>query len=98
MTSAEGAVLAGPWHPAFGYLVFCAAFLMVARRVLKESGGRGRELGLGAPENVSRMRGMRNANCELLKQNFGFSGWMWPPDPALAEDEIGIRGRRLVKV
>ena len=97
--AAEGAVLAGPWHPAFGHLVLCAAFLAAARRVLKESGGRGRELVLQVhPKNVSRMRGMHNANCELLKQDFGFRRLDVVPDPTLAEDEIAVRGGRLVKV
>ena len=93
---AGGAVLAGPWHPAFGHLVLCAAFLTAARRALKEGGGPGLELVLKVhPRSVSRMRGMRNANCKLLKQDFGFRRVDVAPDPALAEDEIAVRRRRV---
>jgi histone acetyltransferase (RNA polymerase elongator complex component) len=97
--AAKGAVLAGPWHPAFGHLVLCAAFLTAARCELQESGRTGGEMVLHVhPKNISRMRGMRNANCELLKQDFGFRRVDVAADPALAEDEIEIRGASVVKV
>jgi histone acetyltransferase (RNA polymerase elongator complex component) len=96
---AGGAVLAGPWHPAFGHLVLCAAFLTAARRALREGGCHGVELVLKVhPRSVSRMRGMRNASCKLLKQDFGFRRVDVAPDPALAEDEIAVRGGSVVKV
>ena len=41
---------------------------------------------------------MRNANCKLLKQDFGFRRVDVAPDPALAEDEIAVRGGSVVKV
>lgn len=96
---AGSAVLAGPWHPAFGHLVFCAAFLTAVRRALNEGGCPGLELVLKVhPRSISRMRGMRNANCKLLKQDFGFKRVDVTPDPALAEDEIAVRGGSVVKV
>jgi hypothetical protein len=96
---AGGAVLAGPWHPAFGHLVLCAAFLTAARRALKEGGGPGLELVLKVhPRSVSRMRGMHNASCKLLKRDFGFRRVDVAPDPALAEDEIAVQGGRVMKV
>jgi len=97
--AAGGAVLAGPWHPAFGHLVLCAAFLKAARRALKQGGSPGLELVLRVhPKNVSRMRGMRNANCQLLKQDFGFRRVEVVPDPALAQDAIAVRGGSVVNV
>jgi histone acetyltransferase (RNA polymerase elongator complex component) len=96
---AGGAVLAGPWHPAFGHLVLCAAFLTAARRALRKDGCPGLELVLKVhPRSVSRMRGMRNASCNLLKQDFGFSRVDVAPDPAIAEDEIAVQGGRVIKV
>ncbi|HSO61290.1 MAG TPA: radical SAM protein [Desulfobacterales bacterium] len=96
---AGGAVLAGPWHPAFGHLVLCAAFLTAACRALKEGGGPGLELLLKVhPRSVSRMRGMHNASCELLKRDFGFRRVDVTPDPALAEDEIAVQGGSVMKV
>jgi len=96
---AGGAVLAGPWHPAFGHLVLCAAFLTAARRALKEGGGPGLELVLKVhPRSVSRMRGMHNASCNLLKRDFGLRRVDVAPDPALAEDEIAVQGGRVMKV
>ena len=96
---AGGAVLAGPWHPAFGHLVLCAAFLKAACRALRKDSGPGLELVLKVhPRSVSRMRGMHNASCNLLKQDFGFRRVDVTPDPALAEDEIAIQGGGVVKV
>jgi histone acetyltransferase (RNA polymerase elongator complex component) len=96
---AGGAVLAGPWHPAFGHLVLCAAFLSAAHRALKEGGGPGHELVLKVhPRSISRMRGMHNASCKRLKQDFGFRRVDVAPDPALAEDEIAVEGGRVIKV
>ncbi|HEX5681790.1 MAG TPA: radical SAM protein [Desulfobacterales bacterium] len=96
---AGGAVLAGPWHPAFGHLVLCAAFLTAARSALKEGGGPGLELVLKVhPRSVSRMRGMHNASCNLLKRDFGFRRVDVAPDPALAEEEIAVQGGRVLKV
>jgi histone acetyltransferase (RNA polymerase elongator complex component) len=97
--AAGGVVLAGPWHPAFGHLVLCASFLTAARRALTEGGCPGLELILKVhPRNISRMRGMRNASCKLLKQDFGFRRVDVAPDPALAEDEIAVQGGRVMKV
>jgi histone acetyltransferase (RNA polymerase elongator complex component) len=96
---AGGAVLAGPWHPAFGHLVLCAAFLTAARRALKEGGGPGLELVLKVhPRSVSRMRGMHNASCNLLKRDFGLRRVDVAPDPALTEDEIAVQGGRVMNV
>jgi histone acetyltransferase (RNA polymerase elongator complex component) len=96
---AGGAVLAGPWHPAFGHLVLCAAFLSAAHRALKEGGGPGHELVLKVhPSSISRMRGMHNASCKRLKLDFGFRQVDVAPDPALAEDEIAVEGGRVIKV
>jgi histone acetyltransferase (RNA polymerase elongator complex component) len=96
---AGGAVVAGPWHPAFGHLVLCAAFLTAARRALKEGGGPELELVLKVhPRSVSRMRGMHNASCKLLMRDFGFRRVDVAPDPALAEDEIAVQGGSVINV
>ena len=42
------------------------------------------------PGNISKLRGMRNRNIELLKEKFGFESIAVRPDNALAEDKLEV--------
>jgi histone acetyltransferase (RNA polymerase elongator complex component) len=69
--SVPGTVLAGPRHPAFGYLAQCALFLKKARQLLESASGHGDLARLAVhPVSVSRMRGHGNANVRILKKEF----------------------------
>ena len=91
-------MLAGPYHPAFGHLVHCASFLAAVLAVLyRQAEGGGTELRLTVhPRSVSRMRGLRNANCTRLKEEFGFEAVRVLEDPALAEDAIQMPDGRII--
>lgn len=68
--SLGGAVLAGPYHPAFGELVLGQMFLRMARPLLEPLRGR-REVTLCvAPRNVSRMVGQKRVNIRALETEF----------------------------
>jgi histone acetyltransferase (RNA polymerase elongator complex component) len=91
--SPGGSVLAGPYHPAFGHLVQCAAFLEAVRNALGSVHSAGAELSLRVhPRSISRMRGLRNATIEALQREYGFARVAVCADAALAEDEIGVGG------
>jgi histone acetyltransferase (RNA polymerase elongator complex component) len=97
--SRGGAVVAGPFHPAFGHLVQSACFLDAARNALCRKGVSGRTLEIRVhPRSVPRMRGLKNANCEAIKREFGFSNVRVSPHSYLQEDAIGLPDGRAVAV
>ena len=97
--SREGAVAAGPFHPAFGHLVQSACFLDAVRNALCRKSVSGRTLEIRVhPRSLSRMRGLKNANCEAINREFGFSNLSVSPHSDLQEDAIGLPDGRAVAV
>jgi histone acetyltransferase (RNA polymerase elongator complex component) len=92
------AVLAGPYHPAFGHMVHCASFLAAVLAALdRNAAGIGNELRLTVhPRSVSRMRGLRNANCRQLIQALGIESVQVIEDPILAVDAIRLPDGRII--
>jgi len=89
--SRGGSVAAGPFHPAFGHLVQSACFLDAVRNALCRKSISGRTLEICVhPRSLSRMRGLKNANCEAIKREFGFSNVRVWPHSGLREDAIGL--------
>ena len=65
-------ILAGPYHPAFGELVYSALFFDRAMDLIHAAAPRPGKIVLKVhPRNVSKMRGFRNANIEQLSRKFG---------------------------
>jgi histone acetyltransferase (RNA polymerase elongator complex component) len=83
------AILAGPYHPAFGHLVFAEIFLDKAVAMLRSQIGTRRTLTLKVhPRSISRMRGLRNRNVKTLVRKFHLRALAVTADPSLAEDEV----------
>jgi hypothetical protein len=92
-----GAVIAGPFHPAFRSLVETALFLEMAAALLSSSGrGSGApalppaDAGGGSilrftlsPADVSSFYGARRENIKALQERFGPADIRVSPDPAL---------------
>lgn len=91
-------ILAGPWHPAFGHLVYSrifyekAATLLASR--LREKIGKGpREAAFRVHPNAeSRLRGMKNENIRKLEERFGMEKITVQRDTDLPEDGMEIIG------
>ncbi|MHB8137176.1 MAG: elongator complex protein 3 [Smithellaceae bacterium] len=67
--SREGAVLAGPMHPAFGSLVYSAIFYSATLKLLREVPKHTRELRFSVAEHdLSNFRGLGNKNVEAIKK------------------------------
>lgn len=65
------ALLAGPYHPAFGHLVHGRRFLNAAMDLIRtHASGRSAVSIEVHPRNESKMRGNRNRNIEILKDRF----------------------------
>ncbi len=65
--SKEGAVLAGPMHPAFGSLVYSAVFYSATLKLLRDIPGEPRILRFEVAErDLSNFRGLGNKNAEAI--------------------------------
>jgi histone acetyltransferase (RNA polymerase elongator complex component) len=85
------AILAGPYHPAFGHLVYSEIFLDMAVEQIESSALNTDSISIRAnPSNVSKLRGLRNRNIQILKKKFGFESVAVRPDAALAEDQLKV--------
>jgi radical SAM enzyme (TIGR01210 family) len=86
---AGAAVLAGPYHPAFGQLVYAEIFLDKARLLLRGSENGSRSITLQVhPRSLSRLQGIRNRNFQTLKNEFGLKFIAIVTDSSLAENEL----------
>jgi len=65
------AIIAGPYHPAFGHMVYSEIFLDKVIRELKLFPGLDKTISIAVhPKNVSRLQGLKNKNIEILKKMF----------------------------
>ena len=66
-----GTILAGPYHPAFGQLVYSEVFLDHLIHFLSSNTSALSELSIRVnPKNISTARGQKNRNLEILKKQF----------------------------
>ena len=84
-------ILAGPYHPAFGHLVYSELFLDNAILTIKSKRIKGGTVAIRVhPNNVSKMRGQKNKNIKTLKQQFHFNSVDIIPDSTIAADELMV--------
>jgi len=85
------AMLAGPYHPAFGHMVHSAIFLDMAAATMAEKKGPFYRVSIKVhPRSVSKMRGLKNKNMEILKKNFHLQFIAVTPDASIAEDGLTL--------
>ena len=86
-------LLAGPWHPAFGHLVYSEIlydFVCKGIDLYKEGGG-SREIILSVnPKSESRLRGNKNINLKRLSQSYSEFDFLIRPDEMIPLDQIEI--------
>jgi histone acetyltransferase (RNA polymerase elongator complex component) len=84
-------VLAGPYHPAFGHLVFSEIFMdRICDFCLKNSPVNKKVEIIANPKCISRIRGMNNENIRDLKTRFKFDQINIIPDSALSSQGLLI--------
>jgi len=84
-------VLAGPYHPAFGHLVFSEIFYDKALAAIESAGFRSGGLSIMVnPRNISKMRGLNNSNIHKLKAQFELDSVEVLPVTSLTEEEVRI--------
>jgi histone acetyltransferase (RNA polymerase elongator complex component) len=83
------AVLAGPYHPAFGHLVHSEIFLDMATAIMEAERVSRDTISLKVhPRSISKMRGIKNCNVKTLKNRFQLQSLKIVPDPSLDEDKL----------
>lgn len=87
----EQTILAGPYHPAFGHLVLSSIWLDNASELLGEQKMHENKAVLYVrPENISKLRGLRNANIKFLMQRFHLKDIAVKPDETMADENIRL--------
>jgi len=87
----NASILAGPYHPCFGHLVYSEIFLdMAAARLKKTKQGYDNVVIKVNPRNLSRMRGMKNHNLRALEKAFKIRSLDVLPDENVKGDQLII--------
>lgn len=84
-------ILAGPYHSAFGHLVFSRIFLDMATTILESEVSVRDEVCIKVhPRSISKMRGLKNLNIEILKRKFNIKSLSILPDHTLEKDKVKV--------
>ena len=87
----DSILLAGPYHPAFGHMVYSEIFLDMAIAQLESSNVTAQGVRLNVhPRDVSRMRGPKNGNIRKLAEKFHLQYIEIAPDECLNEDQLSV--------
>ena len=89
----KGEILAGPFHPAFGHLVYEAFFFDKAATVIKaafpDMQSMGDTIALSVhPRDVSKLRGLNNRNIRRFKKRFKVTHVKVLPDSGLSQNSV----------
>jgi len=84
-------ILAGPYHPSFGQLVYAELFLDKARSLLQNLENNPESITLQIhPRSLSRLQGIRNRNIQILKNEFSLHSIAIVTDDSMAENELKV--------
>ena len=87
----DSTVLAGPYHPAFGHLVYSEVFFDAAQKAIDSIKTLSDTITISVnPRSISKMRGLNNENIEKLKKRYQFKFIEVVPDASLAADELKV--------
>jgi len=95
MMEDKSMVIAGPWHPAFGHLVFSQIFYDMICEKIDQSPEllKAENLILNVhPKSESRLRGDKNSNLKKLKSHYpGIDFLVNPDNPMQDNDSVDIK-------
>ena len=84
-------ILAGPYHPSFGHLVYSELFLDRAISAINLAKPKGDSISLHVhPRSVPQMRGLKNENIKKLRGKFHFHSIKIIADDSLKEDQLKL--------
>ena len=92
-------ILAGPYHPAFGHLVYSEIFLDAAQKALSSVQTLSDTMTIFVnPRSVSKMRGLNNSNIKMLKKKYHLNTLNILPDDSLTAGELRIGKQESIKL
>lgn len=94
MMEDESMVLAGPWHPAFGHLVFSALFYDRVCNKIDQSPDllKSEKLVVTVhPRSVSQLRGDKNINLKKLGERYPSLKFSIRPDATMIAEQVDIK-------
>jgi radical SAM superfamily enzyme len=84
-------ILAGPYHPAFGHLVYSEMYLDRVHSAIISAGTPGEQIFIYVhPHDVPKMRGLKNSNIDKLIAGYRFKKVTIIPDAALGEGDLKV--------
>lgn len=87
-------ILAGPYHPAFGHLVHSEIFLDIASKIIKYEMLTNKIsetiIIKTHPKDISKIRGLNNANIKILKRKFKIKSLKIVQDSYIKQDCLSI--------
>lgn len=84
-------VLAGPYHPAFGHLVYSEVFYDAAQKALDSIKMLSDTITISVnPRSISKMRGLENLNIKKISERYHIESIAVVPDASLAADELKV--------
>ena len=90
----DAVILSGPFHPAFGHMIYSEIFLDMAIAVLEAKKDSCDTITIKVnPRSISKMRGLKNKNVETLKTKFNIKLLEIIPDYSLAEDRLTVSSK-----
>lgn len=89
-------ILAGPYHPAFGHLVYSEVFLDLVVSYLKQNNPGNRSISIYVhPNNTSRLRGLKNQNIKALKDIFHLDTIHIHQDPDCPVEKLIVNNKSI---
>ena len=86
-----GAVVDGPFHPAFGHLVHSAIFLDLAAREIEMQKTLSKRIALKVhPHDLPKLKGLKNHNIRRLMHKFDLEELQVLPDRAVPENALSV--------
>jgi histone acetyltransferase (RNA polymerase elongator complex component) len=87
-------IIAGPYHPAFGHMVYSAIFFDAASKAISSSKTISNSITIWVhPRSISKMRGLNNLNIKMLKDRYHLTAINILPDDTVAAGELRVANR-----
>ncbi|MFO7964401.1 MAG: radical SAM protein [Desulfobacterales bacterium] len=91
----EGVLIAGPYHPSFGHLVYSEMFLDRILEVVHNKTGPADLTIRSNPSNISKIRGLNNRNIAILMRRFGPGSVRVIPDDHIDRNTLWVNRVRV---